>query len=311
MQKIVPHLWFEKEAKEAAQFYADVFGKDSKVTSVTTLTDTPSGEVDTVTFEIWGYKFMAISAGPLFEFNPSMSFMVNFDPSQDSDARGQIDQIWEKLIDGGQVAMPLDKYPFSERYGWVQDKYGLSWQLILTDPKAEERPKIIPALLYVTDTCDKAEVATDFYLEAFQGAPTKDAGQTKRGEMFRYPKGAEPNKEGSVMFTDFMLVGQWFMAMDGSSEMHKFAFNEAVSLMISCKDQAEIDYFWDKLSAVPESEQCGWLKDKYGVSWQIVPERMDEMLAQGTPDQIKRVTQAFLQMKKFDLAKLEKAYQED
>jgi predicted 3-demethylubiquinone-9 3-methyltransferase (glyoxalase superfamily) len=111
------------------------------------------------------------------------------------------------------------------------------------------------------------------------------------------------------MFTDFMLEGQWFAAMDGSAKMHKFKFNEAVSFMLNCENQAEIDYYWKKLSAVPESEQCGWLKDKYGVSWQIVPKEMDEMMSKGTPEQVDRLTRAFLPMKKFDIAKLKKAYE--
>lgn len=299
MQKITPHLWFDKEAKAAADFYTSLF-PDSKITNVTTLHNTPSGDCDVVSFKLWGQSFMAISAGPLFKFNPSVSFMVNFDPSKDRQARENLDLVWHKLSEGGKVLMELGEYPFSKRYGWVVDQYGLSWQLILTDPKGEERPHIIPALLFVTDTCDQAESATDFYISVFKNA--------RRGQMVRYPKGMEPNKEGSVMFTDFMLEGQWFAAMDGSSDMHKFAFNEAVSLMVNCEDQAAIDYFWEKLSAVPESEQCGWLKDKYGVSWQVVPTAMGEMMQQGTSEQIDRVTQAFLPMKKFDLAELKKAY---
>lgn len=299
MQKIVPHLWFDKEAKEAANFYTSLF-PDSEITNTSTITDTPSGDTDIVSFKLWGYSFMAISAGPLFKPNPSISFMVNFDPSLDKDAENRIDKIWEKLSDGGQVLMPLDKYPFSERYGWIQDRYGISWQLILTDPKGEKRPFIIPSLLFVTDTCEAAEEATDFYLSVFKNS--------KRGQIARYPAGVEGGKEGSIMFTDFTLEDQWFTAMDGSSDMHKFAFNEAVSLMVYCKDQKEIDYYWENLSAVPESEQCGWLKDKYGVSWQIVPVAMDEMMANGTSEQVQRVTQAFLKMKKFDLEKLEQAY---
>lgn len=300
-QKIVPHLWFEKEAKEAAEFYVSVFGNDSRVINVTTLHDTPSGDVDTVVFEIWGHKYMAISAGPLFTFNPSISFMINFDPSHDPDAEKRIDEVWNTLVQGGKALMPIDTYDFSKRYGWVEDKYGLSWQLILTNPEGEKRPSIVPSLLYVTEHGDVAEEATDFYLSVF-----KDA---KRGTIARYPAGMEPNKEGAVMFTDFTLEGQWFSAMDGSSEMHSFAFNEAISLMVYCKDQEEIDYYWEKLSAVPDSEQCGWLKDKYGVSWQIVPARMDEMMAHGAPEQIQRVTEAFLKMKKFDIAELEKVYE--
>ncbi len=297
-QKIVPHLWFDKEAKKAAKFYTSLF-PDSKVTNVTTMGNTPSGDVDIVSFRLWGYDFMAISAGPLFKFNPSISFMVNFDPSQDKSARKRIDEVWAKLMKGGKALMPLDKYPFSKRYGWVQDKYGLTWQLILTDSKGEERPTIIPSMMFVRRLAGKAEEASKFYLSIFK--------KSKRGAIMRYPAGMKPEKEGTVMFTDFKLEGQWFAAMD-SAQKHDFNFNEAVSIMVYCKDQKEIDYYWGKLSADPASEQCGWLKDKYGVSWQVVPEAMDEMLSKGTPKQIERVTKAFLPMKKFDLAKLQKAF---
>lgn len=297
MQKIVPHLWYDKEAVEAAEFYTSVF-PNSKITFKNKIKDTPSGDCDIVGFEIMGFQFQAISAGPYFKFNPSISIMVNFDPSQDPDAEKRIDEIWKKLSDGGQIRMPIDEYPFSKRYGWVADKYGLDWQLILTNPEGEKRPPIVPSLLFVTDAGDKAEEATDFYLSVFKN--------TKRGNIARYPAGMEPNKEGAIMFTDFMLENQWFAAMDGSSKMHKFAFNEAVSLMVNCESQEDIDYYWEKLSAVPEAEQCGWLKDKYGVSWQITPTELGKLMSD---DEAKtaRVTQAFLKMKKFDLAELRKA----
>ena len=298
-QKIVPHLWFDKEAKDAANFYCSVF-PDSRITSTTTLHNTPSGDSDVVSFTLVGHSFMAISAGPLFRFNPSVSFMVNFDPSQDKAAKTRIDEVWAKLCEGGKELMPLDKYPFSERYGWIQDKYGLSWQLILTNPEGEERPLMIPSLLFVGDVCGKAEEASDFYLSVFRNS--------KRGAIARYPAGMEPEKEGAVMFTDFMLEGQWFAAMDSARE-HDFAFNEAISLMVSCEDQNEIDYYWEKLSAVPDAEQCGWLKDKYGLSWQIVPTVMDKMLRDQDSARADRVTQEFLKMKKFDLAALQRAYE--
>lgn len=299
MQKIIPHLWFDKEAKEAAKFYASLF-PNSTVSDITTLRNTPSGDCDVVSFKLWGHSFMAISAGPLFKPNPSISFMVNFDPSEDKNARERIDAVWARLMEGGKALMPLDRHPFSERYGWVEDKYGLSWQLILTNPEGEKRPPIIPALLFVSDDCDKAEEATDLYLSVFK--------DSRRGTIARYPAGMEPNKEGAVMFTDFMLEGQWFTAMDGSARMHKFAFNEAVSLLVNCDTQEEIDHYWEKLSAHPEAEQCGWLKDKYGISWQISPADMGTMMKNGTPEQIDRVTQAFLKMKRFDLGKLREAY---
>ena len=298
-QNITAHLWFDKEAVEAANFYTSLL-PDSEVTNITTLHDTPSGDCDIVSFTLAGQPFMGISAGPLFKFNPSISFMVNFDPAQDPDARTRIDTVWAKLIEGGTALMPLDKYPFSERYGWVQDKYGLSWQLILTNPEGEKRPVIIPTLLFVGDVCGKAEEAADYYISVF-----KDA---QRGTIARYPAGMEPDKEGAIMFSDFQLLDQWFVAMDSAHE-HKFAFNEAISFIVKCDTQAEIDYYWEKLSAVPEAEQCGWCKDKFGVSWQITPTAMDEMMAKGSPEQIARVTQAFLPMKKFDIAALQKAFE--
>ena len=299
MQKITPHLWFDKEAEEAAEFYTTLF-PDSKITNVTTLHDTPSGDTDIVSFELAGQPFMAISAGPLFQFNPSVSFIVNFDPSRDKDARNNIDSLWEGLSEGGQVLMPLDKNPFSERFGWLQDKYGLSWQLILSNPEGEERPFLVPALMFVGDVVGRAEEAINFYLSVFKNS--------KMGEIIRFGAGQEPEKEGTVMFADFMIENQWFAATDSARE-HNFSFNEAISFIVNCEDQEEIDYYWEKLSAVPEAEQCGWLKDKYGVSWQIVPKEMDELMANGTREQIDRVTQAFLPMKKLIIADLKKAYE--
>jgi predicted 3-demethylubiquinone-9 3-methyltransferase (glyoxalase superfamily) len=294
---ITPHLWFDKEAKEAAKFYASAFPK-AKVTSVSRIYDTPSGDCDIVGFEIYGQPFMAISAGPMFKVNPSISFIVNVDPLLVKDARKQLDKLWAKLSQGGQALMPLDKYPFSERYGWIQDRFSVSWQLMLTDPKGDRRPFIVPSLLFVGPNVGRAEEAATFYRSVFK--------KSKKGFIARYPKGQGPDKEGTVMFMDFQLDGTWFGAMDSAHD-HKFNFNEAVSLMIPCKTQKEIDYYWEKLSAVPEAEQCGWLKDKCGISWQVTPADMGKML-KGSKAQVKRVTEAFLAMKKFDLKRLKAAY---
>ncbi|REE80173.1 putative 3-demethylubiquinone-9 3-methyltransferase (glyoxalase superfamily) [Paenibacillus taihuensis] len=296
---ITTHLWFDKEAQQAAEFYCSVF-PDSSITSMAKLQDTPSGDCDMVSFNVFGHPFMSISAGPLFKLNPSISFIVNFDPSRDENSRELIDEVWNKLSDGGTALMALGKYPFSERYGWIQDKFGVSWQLMLTNPDGEPRPAIVTSLLFVGDKCGKAEAAREFYLSVFR--------TTRPGPIIRYGPGMTPDTEGTVMFTDFMLENSWFAAMD-SAHNHGFQFNEAVSLMVSCENQEEIDYYWDKLSAVPAAEQCGWLKDQFGVSWQIVPSNLSEFMSKGTPEQLARVTQAFLKMKKFDLAVLEQAFQ--
>jgi predicted 3-demethylubiquinone-9 3-methyltransferase (glyoxalase superfamily) len=293
MDRIAPHLWFDREAVEAAEFYAATF-PDSRVIDVTTIPDTPGGDTDVVTLRVCGQWFQAINAGPLCSFNPSVSFAVSCETVE------EVDRLWGKLADGGTVLMPLDAYPFSERYGWIQDRYGLSWQVAHAGG-AEVTQRLTPTLLFVDDVCGKAEEAITFYASVFP-----DAGV---GEVLRYGPGSEPDAAGTVQYAAFRLAGQEFAAMD-SARGHEFAFNEAISFLVSCDSQDEIDRYWAALSAVPEAEQCGWLKDRYGLSWQIVPSRMDEMLRRGTPQQIARVTKAFLAMKKFDLAELERAYAE-
>ena len=291
-QAITPHLWFDKEAKEATAFYASTF-QNSKVTNVTTIRDTPSGDCDIVSFELLGQPFMAISAGPFFKFNPSISFFVA------CDAKEEVDAVWARLIEGGKPLMELGSYPFNERYGWLQDKYGLSWQIGLAQAGVK-RQKITPTLMFVGGVYGKAEEAIRFYTSVFQNA--------KVGAALRRGKGEEPGGEGTLRYSSFTLAGQEFAAMDSGYE-HGFGFNEAVSFMVSCATQDEIDYYWERLSAVPEAEQCGWLKDRYGVSWQIVPAVMGKMMQDKDERKIARVTKAFLGMKKFNIAELERAYE--
>ncbi|MCG1008975.1 VOC family protein [Salinicoccus sp. ID82-1] len=297
-QHIVPHLWFDAQAEEAVDFYTSIFPQ-SKLNVKTYIEDTPSGDTPSLSFELMDYKFMAISAGPYFTLNPAISFMLLFNPASDEAADGNLESLWNKLMEGGTALMPLDAYPFSSKYGWVQDKHGVTWQLILSDGSGPERSNIVPAMMFVGENHGRAKEAIEYYVSIFPDSEV--------GEIAQYPGDMPPHTEGTVMYGDFRLGQQWFSAMD-SAEDHDFNFNEAVSLMVQCKDQQEIDYYWEKLSAVPEAEQCGWLKDKFGVSWQIYPTAMEEMMAEGTREQINRVTEAFLKMKKFDIATLEKAY---
>ena len=292
MKKITPHLWFDKEAVEAAEFYAATL-PNSKVTNVSTIYDTPSGDCDIVSFELCGQPFQAISAGPLFDFTPAISFLVRCATA------GEVDALWSKLSDGGETLMPLESYPFSERYGRTTDRYGLSWQ-VMQDSGGEIDQAIVPTLLFVDDVCGKAEEAIDHYTSVFP--------DSKIDHVQRYGEGEEPDRAGTVRHAYLALDGYKLAAMDSGRE-HGFGFNEAISLMVGCDTQDEIDYYWDRLSAVPESEQCGWLKDRFGVSWQIIPSALDELLGRGTREQVDRVTQAFLKMKKFDLAELRRAFE--
>lgn len=290
MQKITPHLWFDTEAYEAAKLYMSLF-ENSKIKNSITLHDTPSGDADMLTIMLAGQEFMLLNAGPYFKFNPSISFLIA------CKTKDEVQTLWDKLFEGGSALMELGEYPFSEKYGWLQDKFGLSWQIMFMGDR-EVKQKITPTLMFVGDLCGKTEEAVNFYATVFHDSNV--------GDIMRYNKGEEPDKEGTIRHVQFTLEGQAFAAMDSAHE-HKFQFSEAISFVVKCETQEELDYYWNKLSADPKAEQCGWLKDKYTVSWQISPTMMDQMFEEKDEKKIARVTQAFLKMKKFDIEKLKEA----
>jgi predicted 3-demethylubiquinone-9 3-methyltransferase (glyoxalase superfamily) len=291
MQKITPHLWFDTEAKEAAEFYTSIF-KNSAIKNTATLYNTPSGTVDLLSIELLGQEFRFLNAGPLFKFTPAVSFLVA------CDTKDEVDALWKELSKGGSALMELGEYPFSERYGWTKDRYGLSWQVMfMGDRKIEQ--KITPTLMFAGEQCGRAEEAINFYSSVFHEA--------KVGHILRYGENEEPDQAGTIKHAGIALDGETFAVMD-SARVHNFTFNEAISFIVHCHDQEEIDYFWSKLSEDGKAGQCGWLKDKFGLSWQIVPTIMDEMLTDKNEPQLARVTEAFLKMKKFDIAKLKEAH---
>jgi len=292
MQKIVPHLWFDTQAWDAADFYLSVFPA-SKDLGRYILEDTPSGDARSVTIELYGQKFIFISEGPYFTINPSVSFLIA------CTSREEVDTLWNQLIEGGSAMMNLDRYPFSDHYGWVVDKFGISWQIMLMGDMPFPQ-KITPTMMFVEENCGKFEAAVNEYAGLFNDA--------KINGLDRYGEGMEPNQPEMIKHISFDLENESFAAMDSAYE-YPFEFNEAISFVVYCDTQAEIDSYWERLSSVPEAEQCGWLKDKHGFSWQIVPTLMEDMLNNGNPYQIRRVTQTFLQMKKFVIADLLEAYQ--
>jgi predicted 3-demethylubiquinone-9 3-methyltransferase (glyoxalase superfamily) len=285
-QRINPFLWFDSNAEEAANFYISVF-KNSKINNITyygaegaMASGRPKGSVMTVAFQIEGQEFIAINGGPVFQITPAVSFFVNCSTIQ------EIDVLWEKLSKGSTVMMELDKYPFSEKYGWIQDRYGVSWQLIL--PGREQ--KIAPCLMFTGRQHKKAEEAIHFYTSIFKNSNII--------QLERYT--ADIGPEGAVVHSKFTLDGQEFTAMDSHMPL-PHDFNPAISFVVNCKTQTEIDYFWDKLSEDGDesAQQCGWLQDKYGLSWQIIPAAWDEIMQD--PEKGNRAMQAILKMKKIDL----------
>lgn len=301
MKNISPFLWFDDNAEEAVNFYTSVF-RNSKVGKVVRYDDAsaaaahrPKGSVMTAPFEIEGQKFTAINGGPIFKLTPAVSFFVYCETKE------EVQQLWDKLSSRGKTLMPLDKYSFSEKYGWIQDRYGLSWQLYFSSTPFEQ--KIFPSLLFVGNVSGKAEEAINFYTSIFSNS--------KLISTFRYGADQKPDKEGTIAFADFMLDGQKFAAMD-SAHSHDFTFSEAISFVVNCDEQKELDHLWDKLSdgGDPKAQMCGWLKDKYGLSWQVVPTELSKLLSDPNPVKSQKVMQAMLKMKKIEIKDLQKAYKE-
>lgn len=280
-QVITPAMWCDGTADEAAQFYADVF-RD------TSIAEQAPGIAATVS--IHGFRLSLINGGNQYAPNPSISCILNFDPllfGGEEQARDYLDELYERLSTGG-VLMELGEYPFSPRYAWVRDRFGMTWQLMLTDPDGDPRPFVIPSFMFGGTNHANAEEATDAWIALFDNS--------RRGVLYRYEEGG-PLDAGTVMFTDFTLRGTWMAATD-SGTFHDFTFTPGVSMIVSCRDQEEIDRYWAGLSAVPEAERCGWCVDRWGVSWQIVPHNIAELMADAaTRDKI-------LHMGKIDLAKL-------
>lgn len=275
---IYPCLWFDNQGKEAADLYCSTFGK-SGISEENQIV---------LTFQLNGQKFMGLNGGPMFTPNPSISFYVV------CQTREEVDRAWNRLSDGGLELMPLGEYEWSDYYGWVQDKFRISWQLALG--KMEDvGQKFTPFLMFTNNQKGKAEQAVRFYTSIFDGSSIEG--------ILKYGAGENGN-EGMVKHAQFKLGSQVFMATD-SSIPHDFGFNEGISLVVDCDDQRQIDYYWDKLTAGGEESMCGWLKDKFGVWWQIVPAILPKLL--GDPARAGRVTEAFLKMKKFDIETLIKA----
>lgn len=296
MQKITPFLWFNDNAEEAVNFYTSVFD-DSRIEKVSVYDEASAaasgksaGSVMTVLFYLYDQEFVALNGGPAFKLNPSVSFFVY------GKTEKEVEELWQNLSTGGKILMPLDKYPFSEKYGWAEDKFGVSWQVMLATGEMEQY--IIPSLMF-TENSGKAEEAINFYTTVFKNS--------NPGNFFRYEDGQAPDKDSKIAYADFSLEGQKFAAMDGG-HMHDFSFNEAVSFVVKCQDQSEIDYYWQKLSAFPQSEMCGWCKDRYGISWQIVPTILNKYLTDKDVNKSQTVMKAMLGMKKIVIAGLEKAY---
>ncbi len=290
MQKIVPFLWFENSAEEAVNFYISVF-KNAKTGKIMRYGDVGPGLKGTVMsaeFQIEGQDFIALNGGPYFTYSPAVSLFVNCRTSE------ELDELWNSLSEGGKVLMELDRYPFGERYGWFFDRFGVPWQLNLSF----STQKIMPFLMFTGEQQGKAEEAINFYTSIFKNSNIAEIEHCGKG-------GNGP--EGIIKRATFSLEGQEFMAIDSNQE-HSFPFKQAISFFVNCETQDEVDELWEKLSDGGEKIQCGWLADKFGMPWQIVPTILGKMLSDEVTEKSNRVMEAMLKMNKIDIETLKRAY---
>lgn len=293
----MPCLWLDHQAEEAATFYTRTLpqGRITATSRYSLSHDNPSGRprgsVLTVEFQISGQRFTALNGGPHFSINPSISFFVHVDDA------AEVGRLFATLAEDGEVVMPLDAYPWSERYGWVKDRFGVSWQVI-TGRRPEGGATIVPCLMFAGPQHGRAEEAMRAYAGIFPGGRVE--------ALERYAAGEGP--ESMVKHGRFVLDGQELVAMD-SHVSHGITFDEGLSLQILCQDQEQVDRYWEALSEGGEKGPCGWLEDRFGLSWQIVPERIAIWMASDDLAARDRAFLAMLGMKKLDIAALEAAFE--
>jgi len=296
-QKITPFFWFDAEAAEAMTLYTSLF-PSSKIENISRYSESHAqgpaadmgGRVLNGSFLLAGQRFLALDGGPMYKFTPTLSLFVHCDSEK------EVDEVWSKLSNGGMVMMELGEYPWSKKYGWTADKFGLSWQVSLGS-----RPqKICPHFMFVGPNHGKCEEAVKLYTSLFPNSGVKS--------IARWEAGNSQEVAGTVKHMVFQLNGKEYSAMESKHE-HPHNFTEAFSFLVDCKNQEEVDVLSNKLSSDPKFEQCGWLKDHYGVSWQIIPSTLTRYMGDSDPVRTSRVMEVFFKMKRIDIAVLTAAYE--
>lgn len=282
---IFPCLWYDGDAKESAEFYVEVFS--GRITA-----DTPM----VMNIDLFGQKLMLLNGGPYFKKNASVSFMVICETEE------EVQQYWNRISEDGRVLMPLDSYSWSKKYGWVQDRYGVTWQIFLGEKSGDQ--KIVPTLMFIHGNNGKAMQAMELYTRTFPNS--------KIGNILKYGEGSEghPVQEPAenIQHAHFEIDGYSLFCMDNSYD-HAFDFNEGISMVIMTDTQEQTDQYWDALiTDGGRASMCGWLKDRFGVSWQIVPKKLIQLMSDPDPEKAQNVARAMMTMQRIVIEDLEKAY---
>ncbi len=294
-QKIACMLWFENQAEKAVEYYIELF-PNSKIGFKTYQSSKDyqhihNHEKELLTIEFWldGFHFIALNGGPKYSVNPSVSFYAAYENEF------FIDEIWAKLADQGTVLLPFENHELSSKYGKLIDRFDVTWHFALAERKDIREDRITPYLTFINQQHGKASEAVDYYVSIFKNAA--------RNESIYYTENDSPEISGNARNIHFTLENQHFMAMD-SSIFHLYDFCEAVSFIIFCDNQEEIDYYQDKLCEGGEAQTGGWLKDRYGLSWQVIPKMFFEILYLQNPVLSQEILKAVMNMKKFSLTEL-------
>lgn len=266
---IFPCLWFNQNAEEAANYYESVFPEFKWIAK----------NPFAYNFELLGHRMMALNAGPEYSINSSISFFVNLEEE------AIIQEIWDNMLaQGGKALMELNEYPWSPYYGWCQDKFGVNWQFMKGH---EVAAKIVPNLSFTQENAGKAKEAMEFYCSIFPNSKPLFADTYQKGEH---------DVEGYYKYSQTLINGQPFCAMDSSMPGHEFVFNEGVSFVVVVDTQEEIDFYWEKLTAGGKEGRCGWLTDQFGVSWQVTPSQLGALM--NNPETAPKTAYNFMQMNK-------------
>jgi predicted 3-demethylubiquinone-9 3-methyltransferase (glyoxalase superfamily) len=277
-RKIAPCLWYNAQAKEAADLYCSAFA-NAKITAQSPIV---------TEINVAGQSITLLDGGPMYKPNASISFYYNCNTLE------EFDRIWNAFTKQGSVLIETGKYPWSEKYGWVSDMFGVSWQLGLS--KSKEADKIIPCLMFTGDQYGKADEAISHYTKIFENS--------KIESIQRYGANELPDLEGKIKHAEILMNAQRFMLLE-SARSHGVEFTEGISFTVHCETQQQIDYYWEQLTESGEESMCGWLKDKYGVSWQIIPTILGKLLSD--PSKAGKAAKAFMSMRKMNIEQIVQA----
>ena len=271
---LYPCLWFDHQAEEAADFYCSLF-RNSKVLEKTQMVSR---------FELNGTKFMGLNGGSKYQVNSAVSYFVH------CGSEVEIHRIYDALSKGGSVLMPLKTYDWSPKYAWVIDRYGVNWQLDVEDINSSQ--KIVPCLLFTNGKRDLVKNALAHYTGIFKNSRI----------LMEAPYPPEIGlPEGTLLFAQIKLDGFILNAMSSTME-HDFDFTPGNSLVVECETQEEIDYYWTQLGKDGKFDRCGWLTDRFGVSWQIVPKILGKLMTD--PSKSQKVMASLLTMQKIEIETL-------